>query len=79
VAALTWPSQCPDLNTIEQLWATLKHRVNRGAAPTTDATLRECLEQTWWAIEPELCQRLVDSMPTRIEAVRKAHGGHTRI
>ena len=78
VAALTWPSQSPDLNPIEQLWATLKRRVNRGVAPTTVDALWERLEQTWWSIEPELCQRLVDSMPARIEAVLKAHGGHTR-
>jgi len=47
VAALTWPSQNPDLNPIEQLWANLKHRVSHGAAPTTDDALWERLEQTW--------------------------------
>ena len=78
IATLPWPAQSPDLNPIEQLWATLKRRMGHGAAPTTVDELWERLERVWWAIEPDLCCRLVESMPDRVEAVIKARGGHTR-
>jgi len=34
--------------------------------------------EEWNAIEPEVCQNLIESMPRRIEAVIKAKGGHTK-
>ena len=32
----------------------------------------------WGEIEPEVCQKLIESMPRRIEGVIKAKGGHTK-
>jgi hypothetical protein len=34
--------------------------------------------EVWNDIEPEVCQRLIESMPRRLEAVIKAKGGHTK-
>ena len=34
--------------------------------------------EVWGKIEPEVCQRLIESMPRRLEAVIKAKGGHTK-
>jgi len=78
VATLAWPSQSPDLNPIEHLWAILKRRVREGAPLGSVDELWERLEHTWWAVEPSLCLRLVKSMPARIDAVIRAKGGYTR-
>jgi hypothetical protein len=34
--------------------------------------------EEWTEIPPETCQRLIESMPRRIQAVLKAKGGHTK-
>jgi hypothetical protein len=34
--------------------------------------------EEWEDIKPEVCQRLIESMPRRITAVIKARGGHTK-
>jgi len=72
VATLAWPSQSPDLNAIEQLWAVLKRCVGAQPAPATVEQLWERVEREWWSTDPALCRRLVESMPHRIEGVIKA-------
>ena len=75
---LLWPSQSPDLNPIEHLWATLKRRL--AAYPEPPAGITELwgrVEAEWEAIESGHCQRLIESMPRRIEAVLKARGRWT--
>ena len=61
VATLPWPSQSPDLNPIEHLWADLKRRVGAGPVPATVDELWERLEREWWATDAGLCQRLAES------------------
>ena len=34
--------------------------------------------EEWDQITPEICQRLIESMPRRVQAVIKAKGGHTK-
>ena len=77
MATLGWPAKLPDLNPFEHLWAIVKQRVREGPPLGTVEELWEQLERTWWDIEPELCRRLVESMPARIEAVIEARGGYT--
>ena len=36
------------------------------------------MAEVWENIEPEVCQKLIESMPRRVEAVIKAKGGHTK-
>ena len=38
----------------------------------------EKVEVEWSKIEPEECQKLIESMPRRLDAVIKAKGGHTK-
>ena len=40
--------------------------------------LWERVEEKWREIEAEVCQKLVESMPERIEAVYQAKGGWTK-
>ena len=76
VATLPWPAQSPDLNPIEHLWADLKRR-GADPVPATVDELWERLEREWWVTDASRCRRLVESMPSRIDAVN-AHGGHTQ-
>jgi len=74
-----WPSQSPDLNPIERLWAILKRRL--GEYPTKPRNRDELWERvvkTWDAISTDECAELIKSMPARMTAVIKAKGGYTR-
>jgi transposase len=72
---LEWPPQSPDLNPIEHLWAALKRRLNRYERPPNGMIeLWERVQVEWYKIDKETCLRLVESMPSRINAVLKSKG-----
>ena len=76
---LDWPSQSPDLNPIEHLWGHLKRELAKYPThPKGVWELWERAQTVWGNIEPEVCQKLIESMPQRLEAVIKAKGGHTK-
>ena len=73
------PSQSPDINPMEHLWSELDRRVRtRKKLPSSKQELWEALEEEWDNIEPEFCQKLIDTMPRRITDVLKSKGGHTK-
>lgn len=79
IKVLDWPAQSPDLNPIEHLWQILKKKLNSYAIPPKGVwELWDRIEVEWGMIEAEECQRLIESMPRRLEAVIKAKGGHTK-
>jgi len=80
ITLLDWPPQSPDLNPIEHLWTYLKNQLkdNYEVAPKGVWELWERVAKEWEEIEPEECQRLIESMPRRLEAVIRAKGGHTK-
>ena len=79
IEVLEWPPQSPDINPIEHLWTHLKRQMNTYETPPKGAfELWERLAKEWTEIPPETCQRLIESMPRRMEAVIKAKGGHTK-
>ena len=74
-----WSPQSPDLNPIEHLWAHLKRKLaEHEEAPTSIQELWERVQKKWDDIEVGECQKLIESMPRRVEAVLKAKGGHTK-
>lgn len=76
---LEWPAQSPDLNPIEHLWAHLKRRLNEyGEPPSGMVELWERVEIEWEKITKEICIKLIESMPKRIDAVLKAKGRWTK-
>jgi transposase len=76
---LPWPVMSPDLNPIEHVWAQLKKRLSyQRFTIKTKQDLKAAIAHIWEQFPPEAVQTLISSMPSRLEAVRKARGGHTK-
>ena len=67
----------PDLNPIEDLWHIVSKRVYKSNF-TTKAALIATVQAEWAKITAAELAVLYDSMPRRLKAVRKAHGGPTK-
>ena len=79
ITLLDWAPQSPDLNPIEHLWHHIKLQLCKYEVPATGVwQIWERVAEVWNAIEPEVCQKLIESMPRRVEAVIKAKGGNTK-
>jgi transposase len=79
IKLLDWPAQSPDLNPIEHTWNHLKKCLSGyPSAPTGVHQLWERVEEQWGEISVEECQKWIESMPRRIQAVIKVKGGHTK-
>ncbi|CDH61286.1 hypothetical protein RO3G_16829 [Lichtheimia corymbifera JMRC:FSU:9682] len=78
VNVMKWPAYSPDINPIENLWAIVKRKLNEyDEAPASMRELWERVEYVWeHSITPELCKKLIESMPKRMEKLYKAKGGH---
>ncbi len=77
VKVIQWPSMSPDLNPIEHLWGILKRKVEHHS-PSSIQSLKEVILEEWKKIDLAKCRQLVHSMPRRLGAVIKNHGGHTK-
>jgi len=76
VKVMQWPTQSPDLNPIEHLWAHLKARLRSYEdAPRGVLELWQRVKEEWVKIPAQKCQTLIESMPRRINAVIKSRGG----
>jgi len=71
-----WPPYSPDLSPIENLWGIMADKV-RACAPSTQAELHTIVFDEWNAILPELCEKLINSIPTRLQICIDCHGGYT--
>ncbi len=74
---IQWPSMSPDLNPIEHLWGILKRQVEHHS-PSSIQSLKEVILEEWKKIDLAKCRQLVHSMPRRLGAAIKNHGGHTK-
>ena len=73
INVLNWPSNSPDLNPIENLWHILKRKLKRRCIKNK-LEIKYFAKKEWDLITNELAQKLVNSMPKRIELVMKAKG-----
>ena len=77
VTLLDWPPKSPDANPIEKLWHELKTAANR-REPRTAAELWNALQEAWQQIPVARVRNLAESVPQRLDAIRRARGGNTR-
>ena len=75
IKILSWPSQSPDLNPIENLWAIVKAEVAK-LAPKTIPELKAAILKAWNSIPVKTCQDLALSFMKRRKDVLKAKGGY---
>jgi transposase len=83
---LEWPPYSPDLNPIEHMWWALKKMVHKlhpelvtmGNSAGDWEALHNALREAWLKIPNSLIRHLIESMPRRLAAVRKAKGWQTK-
>jgi len=73
VKRLDWPSNSPDINPIENVWALLKDRVAAREPGNLDQ-LEQYIREEWAKLTRSLAEHLVDSMPDRMQALIDADG-----
>ena len=73
------PPYSPDLNPIENCWSWIKRKLAQlPRRPTTMEELFLAAEAIWNSIPQAFIDRMIDSMPRRLEEVRKRRGLGTR-
>ena len=77
IKVMEWSAQSPDLNPIENLWGDIKNAVSE-AKPRNAEELWNVVKSSWAGIPVHRCQKLVDSMQHRCEAVLKNSGYTTK-
>ena len=64
---MIWPTQSPDLNPIEHLWAHVKRKLNQYETPAKGMIeLWERIQEVWNNSDAQTCSDLINSMPSRI-------------
>ena len=77
MTVLKWPGNSPDLNPIENLWGFLKQSYLQLGLSSKHEVIRWFLNCAHRSEEvKKMCEKLVDSMPGRVEKLITARGGH---
>ena len=72
---LSWPSQSPDLNPMENVWSVLKANVGNHK-PTSAKDLIRVIKKEWKALDPIFAKNLVISMQNCISLLLANEGDH---
>ncbi|EJF60509.1 hypothetical protein DICSQDRAFT_62694 [Dichomitus squalens LYAD-421 SS1] len=66
------------MNIIEHVWEELDRRVRRRSPlPRNVDELWAALQEKWYGLDTGYIQKLYDSIPHCVEALKAAHGLHT--
>src|SRR5882724_5781155 len=77
IQVLVWTAQSPNINPIEYLWVHLKRAMLHYPTPPKGVhELWDRVVEEWNKIPPETCQKLIESMPRRIQTVIRARGAY---
>lgn len=77
VRVLAWPAKSPDLNPVENVWSLLTQKVH-DESPNTVDELEAAILRASQSIDVNVFRHLVDSIPTRLQAVIDADGWQTK-
>ena len=81
-----WPPHSPDLNPIEHVWSLMKRQLGKDYPDIMDlkknqldiAEFTSCLQEVWHRVDQDKIDKLLASIPRRLEAVKKARGWYTK-
>lgn len=68
ITVLDGQANSPHLNSKENLWGTVKRKMRDNRHNKTDE-LKAAIKATWVSITPQLCHRVIASMPLCTDAV----------
>ena len=72
---ISWPSQSPDLNPMENVWAVLKANISN-YKPTSTKHLIKIIKKEWKKLDGVFAENLVLSMKNRISFIINNEGDH---
>lgn len=76
IDVMDWPPYSPDLSPIENMWAIVKQKLHQLPFHSKEELVEKL--QELWHHDPgiaDACAAVMKSMPSRIQACLKAHGG----
>jgi len=73
---LIWPSNSPDLNTIEKLWFWMKRQTTKHGAATSEKQLRKDWLACWESIPQKKIQEWIEAIPIHIQKIIELDGGN---